>query len=658
MGIDRVRVFLSYTLTKAGHTETVETVLAAFRETLKEHNFEIVDPIRAPIRENSEISEDVIAGIRQSDTMFVIQYPPVLNTALEPGFAWALGIPIFHWLPEEYRRPSQEKEGLQAYLDYLFEDGKIRLPSDFGDSRYRLFPGDIATNNKSALTFKEQIHTCLNELVNGPLSEHSIHARRSFRDAMSAATKLLRDHASSPALCWVLNSLMRQQQRYLEQDGNKKFVVDESIYPTFLTVLNEHPETAKQVIAVADINSKIEHFWENGGIKHVVGARIFRLPWATFFDETDLERFLSFARDLASNYPVYVTDSDTRETYLRRLRSGISGDFVVLENVVGCYERDDRFNSMKLVIEYDKELSDDLRQEFDRTRSFSVQLDTSSRAEMVRKEWIKKRNIGVWSDHYTGGDHRDARYYENYDKHIRVWIPNYKELCARVGGTIIKHLTPRVLEGKAIVGEIGVGTGAVTEIVARWCDALSKAGFRPLARYVGIDAAEKMCEAGKSAISKFNEHGRFKITCGLDFHGLRSAVERGVKYDLICGSLILHYLLEAPEKAEEWARFITQLDEILSPTGIAIFGGCYFNDSIDKRTEQLAWWERRMKRNGLEDEVIEKFISGNREMCNMPSPECIGAYAGGMFAASFERLDHHSNPFGVLVLERKSKKLL
>jgi len=650
---DRPRIFLSYTISKAAHEGTMIAVINAVKESFAENNIDIVDPMTAPVGEFSGISEDISNAIQDSDAMFVIQYPPVLNTALETGFAWALGIPTFHWLPDS--RPGQEKEGLQTYLRYLnFADGNITLPTDVISSRYQLFPGDIATNKKSTLIFKERIRACLEALAGGALSDHAIRARRSFRAVSNVTTRLLREHASSVPLCWVLNSLMRQQHDYLDRNGSRKFVVDESIYQMFLLTLNEHKDSAKRVIAVADMNSNIEHFWTNGGIQHIVGARIFRLPWTIFFDEGKLEPFLVFLRVLARQYKVFVTDSDTREAYLWKLRSGISGDYVVFEDVVGRYV-DDGFKTTKLVIEYDKELSQTLRSDFEETCKVSVELDQSSKPDLVRRAWISKRGIGRWSETYSGGVRRDTFYYDNYDKHILVWIPGYKDLASKVGGAIIKHLTPQILVGKAIVGEIGIGTGAVTGVVARWCNALNKAELRPLAKYIGVDSASEMCNRTQAAIYEYNEQKRFKITCGSGFQGLRSAVDINVKYDLVCGSLILHYLIEAPSEAESWIQFSKQLDEILAPGGIAIFGGCYFENNIEARQRQLNWWRLEMENNGLEDSTAEQFICGNAEMCNMPSAEIIETYIGGGFTSTFERLGHVLNPFGILTLQRSSE---
>lgn len=653
MSCNRVRIFLSYTETKSGQEDTMAAVRQAIDDIFKEQNIELIDPMRAPVREYAEISEDVMMAIRQSDAIFVVEYPSIPNTALETGVAWAMGIPILHWLPET--RPGRERSGLQAYLHYLGgNEGGITLPSDRGDSRYYHFPGDIATNDDSVALFKQQIRLCLSALINGPLSDHAISARRSFRGVMATATRLLKDHSPSRSICWVLNSLMRQQRDYLERDGDKKFVVDESIWPTFLAALNEHKDSAQHVIAVADINSNIEHFWKKGRVQHIVGARIFRLPWTTFFDAKKLSDFLDFACELAGQYAVYVTDSDSRETTIRRTKSGVGGDFVVFENIIGYYEAD-QFDSTKLVIEYDEARSEILRTAFARALEVSVRLCPDSRAEAVRRDWFKVRRIGVWSNMYAGGDQRDSYYYDNYDKHIRVWVPEYDYLCTSVARAIINHLTLQNLFGRAVVGEVGIGTGAVTQIVARWSDALSQAGIRPLEKYVCVDSSEEMCDAVTKTISQFNRKNYFKITRGLDFQGLRSNVSGNGKYDLICGSLILHYLLEAPAQGEDWTRFAAQLDDILSPNGVAIFGGCYFEEDDEKRHRQLNWWRQSMERKSLENIVVDQFIDGNPEMCGMPSATFIERYSNGKFLATFDGLGIRHSPFGVLTLRRPIK---
>lgn len=633
----------------------MDAVVNTLKSVFSDCGIEAVDPITTNIHEYAEISDDVVQGIHRSDAMFVIEYPPVLNTSYEAGIAFALGIPSFHWLPDH--RPVQERDGLQEYLRYLgYRDGAIGLPTDQGDRRYYQFPGNIALSRDAQTQFIERVKLCLDSLLDGPLSEHTIRARRKHRNAAHLGVSLLRQYTNNKALSWILNSLITQHQMHLQNgQGARRFEIDESIYPTFLSTLGEDDESAKRVIAVADISSNIERFWFKGGTKHIVGARIFRLPWETFYSVSEMNKFLRIARDLAEVYPVYVTDSDTRDAYLQRLRSGVSGDFVVFDSVVGYYQREhsNDISATKLVVEYNERLSSDLTREFERAREVSVQIRPSSTVAGIKREWFKVRKIGEWSENYEGGTHRDDRYYDNYDKHIRAWIPNYEDLVSKVAGSLISALTTANINGKALVGEIGMGTGAVTSIVAGWCDAVERAKFKPIAKYVYVDTSDEMCNSTEAALARFATRGMFHKRRNLDFPGLRDGAA-GQRYDVICGCLILHYIVDSTDHAAGWTQFFAELDTVLDPKGVAIFGGCFFDLEKGEQQRQVEWWQHEIERGGLESSVARQFVDANTEMQAMPPASIIEERSGGLFQARFERIGPRSSPFGVISLARRA----
>jgi hypothetical protein len=651
------RIFLSYTLNKAGHEPTMRMIVGAIKEVLGAEGIEAVDPMTTLPNEYSGISEDVVEDIQRSDAMFVIEYPPVPNTSYESGVAYALGIPAYHWLPGQ--RPGNEKQGFQAYLQYLgYQDGRIVLPSDQGDRRYMEFPGDLATSEESLKRFKQDLAACVQAMLAGPLSEHAVRARRKFRGLAALSVRMLKDSARHPAMCWVIGSLMRQHDAYLKAgQGSHRFEIDDSVYLHFLATLAEDPESAKRVLAVADIGSNLEKFWEKDGsvgISHVVGERIFRLPWRRFFESGELAEFLDVAKKLAAGYPVYVTDSDTREASLDRFMSRIGGDFVIFDDVAGYYEYD-RLEQAKLIVRRDAERSALLRKEFLHAKTVSVRVMPDSRIDDIKREWMQRRRIGEWSEEYSGGDRRDERYYDNYDLHIRAWIPEYDEFETRVAGSIIRQLSAWIgKERRPLVGEIGVGTGAVTQIVARWADALVRAGIRPISRYVCVDSVAPMCKSVDKALEPFNSEKIFRIVRGLDFQALAAATD-GRKYDIVCGSLILHYLLENPAEDAKWARFFDKLDSVLADNGVAIFGGCYFSEEPGARERQLSWWMRQMCAGGLGKEAAERFMKGNPEMRAIPETAGIQRRSKGLFVADYERVGRDDSPFGILKLRRAPK---
>lgn len=646
----RPGIFLSYTRTKCAHEGTLEVILKTFSEKFAEYNIELIDPMNDLAGEDSKVSTDVFASIVRSDAMFVIEFPSVPNTSFEAGLATAFAIPIVFWLPAQL--PGNERRGFHEYQRYLDQrDSKVALPSDQGDRKHTEFPGDLAASAEAQDRFKNLVDAYLKSLLLGPLSGHSVRARRRFRESMNLGARLLREYTADRDLCWILASLHAQHYLHLQQGlGARKFQIDESIYLTFLNMLSADPEGKKGTIAVADIESNIEKFWFQDGAMYPVGERIFRLPWRIFFHDDDLETFLRVARELSKSYPVYVTDTDNRRLYLQRLKTGIGGNFVVFDNVVGYYDQLD--GNTKLVICQDKERSSALRLEFERSKGFSVQVTPDSLSQQIRRDWLEKRGIGVWPESYSGGDRRDDRYYDSYDLHIRVWIPDYEELSSKVAAAVISFASARLGRHKALVGEIGVGTGAVIQIVARWHDALLRAGFRALSRYIAVDTVPRMCAATDEAIRSFRSEGVFAAQRGRDFHALQAAVD-GRKYDVVCGSLILHYLIEHNADGDYWVPFFDQLDQTLSADGIAVFGGPFFDHRPERRSKQIKWWQESMIEMGLSADLARSFIEKNPEMLAFgEGANTIAQHSKGRFHARLDRLSNHRSPFGVLTLTR------
>jgi SAM-dependent methyltransferase len=280
-----------------------------------------------------------------------------------------------------------------------------------------------------------------------------------------------------------------------------------------------------------------------------------------------------------------------------------------------------------------------------------VEVHPGADAANIRRQWIEKREIGVWSRTYEGGDRRDNRYYQNYDKYIRVWIPGYEDLTQQVASAVIREISSSKRFGAALVGEVGCGTGFLTQWIARWSNAIDLAGMRAIERYICVDTTQVMLDATTAVLDPLNERKRFRTVRGRDFRALRQQRRPGQTYDVVCGSLILHYMLDGAEPAD-WRRFFDNLDECLAADGSAIFGGCFFAGDELRKEAQLEYWRQEMVHQGLGMDKAEAFIHGNREMCEMPTVDTIGAIAGDTFRLSYDGLGPAKNPFGVLTIRR------
>jgi hypothetical protein len=295
-----------------------------------------------------------------------------------------------------------------------------------------------------------------------------------------------------------------------------------------------------------------------------------------------------------------------------------------------------------------------MKTRFDRLRETSVKIDTTTTQGVeVKRQWFKKRRIGEWREEWRGGSVRTDSYYRHYDQHIRAWIPQYEVLSNRVAKEVIKHVSGphHLARGRSVIGEIGVGTGAVTQLVARWADAVGKAEIQPFYRYICVDIEDTMIQATERAIKPFAGKHRFESHNGTDFAALRAALP-GRKYDVICGSLILHYVNRRPE--EGWGWLADTFEELLGESGVAVFGGCFFDAASEDKKKQLQSWVNWMTTNGLHQSVAQRFVDQNWEMSSMSSHEEVMAPFKAKFECRYEPIDRKRElPFGVLLMRRK-----
>lgn len=652
------RIFLAYSKTKSYDEATTDAILEAFQAAFDNCHVVAVDPMKQPIvHGHIHVETETMESIRSSDAVFVIEYPPVPNTGYETGVANAWGTPSYHWLPESASGQIAHDAGHPTTSKLTHARTGVELPSDLGGRRYQTFPLDIASNRETAKAFREKVEGLIRWMREGPLSLHSIRARRAYREYAEKKHHLLMEHFSSPTMSWALESLSRQFHDYLV-DGSRRFVVDESIYPTFLKTLGDIPLAAAQVYAVADLSNDIEQFWSRGSVHPVVGARIFRLSWATLFNDRELDRVLDFMKRQSSVYPLYVTDADKRSASHPTLQPGIDNNYFVFGDIVGFYIEDKATGANKLVVERDEYKSAALKREFDRIVTGSVKISPESTADEVRRAWIGVRQIGIWATTNQGGARRDRSYYEGYDKHIRTWIPHYEELARCVAEEVVSRLRvvnrppESAYQGRGIVGEIGVGTGAVTKHVARWADRVESASVhartRALGKYFCIDAAPQMVEFVRSELSAFNCHANFPVLHGRDFDELRSELHK-TRCDVICGSLILHYLNGSQSG---WSQLFDELDSLLEDDGVAVFGGCYFESKAKEKARQTDWWLDQMCQIGLDGGLAKRFLQSNGEMTRMPLPSELARQSAGRFVCRYQRVGPAPSPFGVAVFSR------
>jgi SAM-dependent methyltransferase len=274
------------------------------------------------------------------------------------------------------------------------------------------------------------------------------------------------------------------------------------------------------------------------------------------------------------------------------------------------------------------------------------------------------------------GDHQDRpeRYFTTYDYNIHTWIPWYVELNSFCAGRTIKELYRRYNRRPSppSLFEIGYGTGNLTQMLFDAIAYMNK-GVNPVyappfvGTFYGLDAASQMRKivnkrfAGTDVLHRFNT-GVFKEFQALDLAG------GAHKVDVLCGSLVLHDLIELQIRKDPATDRVTvthKLPEVLrtverlvTEDGVVVFADIFRPDSdADWEQEMTCWKEEMERRGGMTQGQINKFMRRNPEMAfPLRIGEVIELAPQYGFEAEFLRLEQRGrgsqSPFRLCILTR------
>jgi hypothetical protein len=643
-------IFFSYS-ERVAEPSSVRIVQRKLRQLVEsELGWRVIDPMDRPDHRSVELK--VRDGLLRSDSI-LLDCTNNPNVALEAGFAKAFSYPLF-----VIKQKSSEM-----------------LPADFGDIEYTEYPDQIE-NDTDLDPFLEQIRRLLRTAEGTDLLPALRKMRMSVKQICLEAAALYDPLASRTTTLAMIAGYLGAVAQDVLRRAKTDFRVSSQHYLSCLAAAGELAEEPPAGRAIADLTNSIEK-WDRfipalwAGIRE----RIFHVAWEDLFDPG---RFASVISELArhgrhgGSYRLFLVTTRESSEVLARIPHPLGVDATGLHLLlldpgsVGGYSG--TADNPQFVLKYVSSSNYAAASSFfQRLRDAAIEIEPGNE-KAVRTRWLQLHGIGKWEPHWTAEvEERDSRYFDDYDRHIRCWIPYYSELirhCAiRVQLEIVRLC--RKLDVPLNLLELGVGTGALTFEVADWAANLNRPFARvgehqmgdmdprPIATYVGVDRAARMIrETVRRTGSISREELNLRVVTKP--FGLQTEREATERYHIVFGTLILHFLLGPAPSRAQLERWLGRLvDEWLNPMGSLVFADIAFAGS---RKTQIAWWKRWMREGGLDPRWVEDFAEGNKDMLRAPTTKLLESVARSIglnvTVTPIGRLD---NPFVVVVMRRNKE---
>jgi ubiquinone/menaquinone biosynthesis C-methylase UbiE/predicted MPP superfamily phosphohydrolase len=483
-------------------------------------------------------------------------------------------------------------------------------------------------------------------------------ASNQLSDMIQASVQEL--HGDHP-LIRFFGGWIEQLTRQLYQDSHA-FEVDAHYYEGCLSAFQG---TGSKSLAVADLSDLVETFWQNGvdPLQTGVTERVFLVPWDKMFNDMYLKRvhalFLNHSRYYNVRF-MHVPLDLCMSTEIFGSR-GRGNNLLLMEpDVVGGYV--DTKHGPFLRIERSSVLFNKALHYYKQIKDRSLKFDANWGYQQIRSSWVSQNRFGEWNTSWNDVLYRSDDYFDNYDMHIRCWIPGYDEFNQFAADLVVVHVyqalrrTPRRLR----VMEIGFGTGSLTKPILTWIKSLDgpvkQLGGHPIVeRFLGVDRSPKMLAIASKRLRPLLSETAFLRT-GSAVDGFPLEAKHNAPFDIICGSLVLHDLLEEDPSFEKITKILSRLSSILSPGGTLLFADIFFSRDPSERTRQMERWRGSMKQVGLTDDAIDNFLQYNQEMVVTLNFESLAAAASttGFSPPELTRIPKLPSdlPFGILSLSK------
>jgi SAM-dependent methyltransferase len=509
-----------------------------------------VDAMEADVR---SVAGKVRAKLAESDCVIADVSLSSPNVMFEVGHAFALRHPVVLLLNLE----AFDDPAYRAYFDLLGHSRARPLAADLGDREYLLYPTPDAP--PAAWTrFEDELAAKLERLREHFTPEVRL-LRRSARRFYATTFEFMEAHRPSNPIIGFLAGRLHYSADGLRAGGTHVFVTLAQYYAEAMKAFaGATPDGGLRTVrAIADLSQTAESLWT--GTDDPLGVhireRVFVVPTARFFDDRAMERLAGIFREQGRKHEVCAVPFERIQDLRNPLEGAISHDMLLMEpDVAGGYVHR-VLGAQNVPHLYVKRGDDDYRRASEfydavRARAFSVR-GVKRGADVVRA-WLGHTGTGTWQPHWLAHvETRPPEYFSEYDNNIRCWVPAYDQLIQQTGDIVCHLLLERLRRTAAPLAllELGCGTGALTEVLARWVeqiDAPHRNVRRPsvVDRLVALDPATPMrAETSRRIEGAFKGTPPFlHVSHGRAPDSFPSTVDDR-RYDVICGSLVLHDVL-------------------------------------------------------------------------------------------------------------------
>lgn len=599
----RLAAFLAWS-TQAGSPDAVHKALSVMKNKLGEHGFDYYD-----WNENQSVNKDIGAKVSdellKSDLVILEGSKQRPNLAYEVGFAHALHLPLV----------------------VVKQVDSERLPENFGEPDYLSYPSDV-TDEAGFRTFETRFTDWLRKLAHTTLSPGQRSARQGRNALNEQINKFIDGYPEEHASLHLLGGWAGALARELDSGGASQLVVDADYYLPSFSSLREW--NGGEVRAIADLTDETEQFWTPDHPEEMtanVSERIFLIDWSWFFENEDkLARQIDLwkrhqGRHRDGPYDIYIAaKEELRPGEVHPLGPAAVGHHLLLldPDLIGGYRPNPgRVDGRQLVIERNSLRYASAAQFYDSIKARAVRFEPTMKAADLRRAWVARTGVGRWDEDWTSEtEFRSPDYFDQYERHIRCWIPRYAQLIRDCAATVFREIL-RIYADKmrsVDVLEIGYGTGRLTSEIVPWIRNINRPFYDlehhgPVRQYRGVDRAEQMTEYARELLQP-------EAQTGLDMRLVRGTAWEDVdgRYDVVFGSLVMHFLIGPDPTDETLDEFFLNCAEHTTEDGTLVFADVFGVNGDRRGASVMEKWREWMIRYGLAEEAVDGYMAGNADM--------------------------------------------
>jgi hypothetical protein len=526
----------------------------------------------------------------------------------------------------------------------IINQGKDKfLPADMGDLEYYSYRNLLSIREKNK--FVMELNRLLDHLTKTWLTSSACFLRQSYKNFLKSVEKSAQHYSPSEhPFTRHLGGWLNHLDKVLNNDFPSGIELDAQSYQDCLAAFKNYK--IGNANAIADLSSSTERFWKTNPdpLSTAVTERIFVMNWPILYNRNLLSEKIGLLKNQSKKYSVRVFFTPPIERIepfiFGDIGQALGHDLLLMEpNLVGGYiARHIGFNDERnyLRIQCNENLYADALKHYADIQEQSIGFRKDHNVNKLRQEWFKHKKIGDWDPYWSIArvKDRDNDYFDNYDMHIRSWIPQYDKLISETILFIqreIMSLLRTVPDGIKLL-EIGYGTGALTEPLLQWINEVNSPFLLiheklPISRYIAIDEAEQMEHAlrrrllVRGAIPEYVDIAHAEALDDFD----KPPVSNNGPYHIIFGSLVIHDIFGELNKndIDTVDEFFRRCSDLLVVNGCIIFGDSFISDNDVQKDVQINSWKQWMQSKGLQEDQIDNFFKGNQEMVKTVCPRIL-----------------------------------